>query len=139
MRLYWKRGDLSAGRGRALRRELLECAGPEPADRNLRDIARITRWFGGHPAYRFLPMTRRIFGWSPLTLHDGPVSVASAFRLEQLVSLARAAGANTVAGRKRRPWFRVSVVVPAGPAEVTVQETSSVFQAHRELSSSSGK
>jgi SAM-dependent methyltransferase len=254
MRLNWYRGGLSAGRGRALRPELLECAGPEPADRNLRDIARINRWFGGHDAllrimrdlvdsreqfslldvgagsgdmgrcitrhfhhakvvsldrrefhlhdaalprvvadalhlpfpkqsfdfvlcssvmhhfpdcevvemirslrhharralllldlerhplaYRFLPMTRRIFGWSPLTLHDGPVSVAAAFRLEELVSLARAAGANTVAGRKHRPWFRVSVVVPARPAEVTLQETASLFQAYRELSSSSRK
>ena len=76
-----------------------------------------------HPvAYRFLPMTRRIFGWSPLTLHDGPVSVAAAFRLEELVSLACAAGSNAVVGRKHRPWFRVSVVVPAGPAELTAQE-----------------
>jgi hypothetical protein len=50
MRLNWRRGSLSAGSGRALQPELLECAGPEPADRNLRDIARINRWFGGHDA-----------------------------------------------------------------------------------------
>src|SRR5260370_8561909 len=237
MRSNWRRGSLSVGSGRALQPELLECAGPEPADRNLRDIARINRWFGGHNvllrlmrdlvdshenfslldvgagsgdmgrcmlrhfpnakvvsldhrefhlrdavsprvvadalhlpfrkqsfafflcpsflhhfpdckvvemigslrhfarralllldlerhplAYRFLPVTKRIFGWSPLTLHDGPVSVASAFRLEELVSLARAAGSNAVVGRKHRPWFRLSVVVPAGPAEVTGRE-----------------
>jgi SAM-dependent methyltransferase len=254
MRLNWKRGSLSSGSGRALQPELLECAGPEPADRNLRDIACINQWFGGHDAllrimrdlvdsherfslldvgagsgdmgrcitrhfqhakvvsldhrefhlrdaasprvvadalhlpfpkqsfdfvlcssvlhhfpdcevveiirslrhyarcalllldlerhplaYRFLPMTRRIFGWSPLTLHDGPVSVAAAFRLEELVSLARAAGANTVAGRKHRPWFRVSVVVPAGSAEMMVQEAVPVFQAYRELSGSPGR
>jgi hypothetical protein len=247
MRLNWGRGSLYAGNGRALHSELLECAGPEPADRNLRDIARINRWFGGHDsllrimkdlvdpsepfslldvgagsgdmgrcilrhfrnakvvsldhrafhlrgaasprvvadafhlpfpkqafdfvlcssvlhhlpdcevvemigslrhlarralllldlerhslAYRFLPMTRRIFGWSPLTLHDGPVSVASAFRLEELVSLARAAGSNAVVARKHRPWFRVSVVVPAGPAGVMGQEMAPVFQACRE-------
>jgi hypothetical protein len=50
MRLNWKRGSLSAGSGRALQPELLECAGPEPAGRNLREIARINRWFGGHVA-----------------------------------------------------------------------------------------
>ena len=247
MRLNWRRGSLSVGSGRALQPELLECAGPEPADRNLRDIARINRWFGGHNvllrlmrdlvdshenfslldvgagsgdmgrcilrhfpnakvvsldhrefhlhdaaspkvvatalhlpfpkqsfdfvlcssvmhhfpdcevvemigslrhfarralllldlerhplAYRFLPVTRRIFGWSPLTLHDGPVSVAAAFRLEELVSLARAAGANVVAGRKHRPWFRVSVVVLADPADVRARETVPVFQDCRE-------
>jgi len=77
-------------------------------------------------------VTRRIFGWSPLTLHDGPVSVAAAFRLEELVSLARAAGANVVAGRKHRPWFRVSVVVLADPADVRARETVPVFQDCRE-------
>jgi 2-polyprenyl-3-methyl-5-hydroxy-6-metoxy-1,4-benzoquinol methylase len=237
MRLTWRRGSLPARSGRALQPELLECAGPEPADRNLRDIARINRWFGGHDAllrimkdlvdsreqfslldvgacsgdmgrcilrhfrnasvisldhrefhlrdaasprvvadalhlpfpkqafdfvlcssvlhhfpdcevvemiaslrhfarralllldlerhplaYRFLPLTRRIFGWSPLTVHDGPVSVAAAFRLEELVSLARAAGSKAVVGRKHRPWFRVSVVVPAGPPELAAHE-----------------
>jgi 2-polyprenyl-3-methyl-5-hydroxy-6-metoxy-1,4-benzoquinol methylase len=239
MRLNWRRGSLPARSGRALQPELLECAGPATADRNLRDLARINRWFGGHDAllrimrdlveprdqfslldvgagsgdmgrciirhfpnakvvsldhreahlrdaasprvvadalrlpfpkqafdfilcssvlhhfpdcevvemiaslrpfarralllldlerhplaYRFLPMTRRIFGWSPLTLHDGPVSVAAAFRLEELASLACAAGSNAVVGRKHRPWFRVSVVVPAGPAELTAPELS---------------
>src|SRR5260370_1319872 len=48
MQLNWRRGSLSVGSGRVLQPELLECAGPEPADRNLRDIARINRWFGGH-------------------------------------------------------------------------------------------
>src|SRR5260370_23751357 len=204
MRLNWRRGSLSVGSGRALQPELLECAGPEPADRNLRDIARINRWFGGHNvllrlmrdfvdshensslldvgagsgdmgrcilrhfpnakvvsldhrefplrdavsprvvadalhlpfrkqsfdfvlcssvlhhfpdckvvemigslrhfarralllldlerhplAYRFLPVTKRIFGWSPLTLHDGPFSVPSAFPLQKLAPLPR--------------------------------------------------
>jgi hypothetical protein len=50
MRLNWRRGALSARSGRALQRELLEFAGPESADRNLRDIARINRWLGGHRA-----------------------------------------------------------------------------------------
>ena len=50
MRLNWRRGSLCARSGRALQPELLECAGPAPADRNLRDLARINRWFGGHNA-----------------------------------------------------------------------------------------
>jgi len=241
MRLNWRRGALSARSGRALQPELLECAGPESADRNLRDIARINRWLGGHRAllrilrdlvssdehfslldvgagsgdmgrcvtrhfrnasvvsldhrefhlrgapsprivadalalpfskrtfdfvlcssvlhhfadcevvkmiaglrpfarralilldlerhpmaYCFLPMTRRVFGWSSLTLHDGPISVAAAFRLDELVSLAGAAGASAVIGRKHWPWFRISVVVPAHAPEYSLQEIAGV-------------
>ena len=241
MQLNWRRGSLPARGGRILQQELLECAGPEPAERNLRDLVRINRWFGGHHAllqimrelvnpdeqfslldvgagsgdmgrcitrhfrnaqvvsldhrashlraapspkavadalqlpfrkhafdyvlcssvlhhfpdcevvemiaslrrvarralllldlerhplaYRFLPMTRRVFGWSPLTLHDGPVSVAAAFRLEELVSLAYASGSNTATGRKHRPWFRVSVIIPANSPESTPRELAPV-------------
>jgi 2-polyprenyl-3-methyl-5-hydroxy-6-metoxy-1,4-benzoquinol methylase len=65
-----------------------------------------------HPIpYYFLPMTGRIFGWSTLTLHDGPISVAAGFQAEELASLTRAAGASAVTVRKHRPWFRLSAVV----------------------------
>ena len=65
-----------------------------------------------HPIpYYFLPSTRRVFGWSTLTLHDGPISVAAGFRAEELASLTRAAGAGAVTVRKHRPWFRLSAVV----------------------------
>jgi SAM-dependent methyltransferase len=65
-----------------------------------------------HPIpYYFLPMTRRVFGWSTLTLHDGPISVAAGFQAEELASLTRAAGASAVTVRKHRPWFRLSAVV----------------------------
>lgn len=65
-----------------------------------------------HPIpYYFLPMTRRVFEWSTLTLHDGPISVAAGFRAEELASLTRAAGAGAVTVRKHRPWFRLSAVV----------------------------
>jgi SAM-dependent methyltransferase len=228
MLLNWKGGSLSRLKGRALNPELLDSAGPPYADRNLRELARINRWFGGHRsllrmmrdlvhprehftvldvgagsgdmgrcltrhfrnvkvisldrrpmhlrnapaprvvadalqlpfvrrsfdfvlcssvlhhfpdsgvvemistlrpfarralllldlerhplAYHFLPITRRIFGWGPLTVHDGPISVAAAFRLEELVSLTRAAGSIVAIGRRHRSWFRLSVVVPA--------------------------
>jgi SAM-dependent methyltransferase len=65
-----------------------------------------------HPIpYYFLPSTRSVFGWSTLTLHDGPVSVAAGFRAEELASLTHAAGAGAVTVRKHRPWFRLSAVV----------------------------
>lgn len=65
-----------------------------------------------HPIpYYFLPSTRRVFGWSTLTLHDGPISVAAGFRAEELASLTHAAGAGAVTVRKHRPWFRLSAVV----------------------------
>jgi SAM-dependent methyltransferase len=70
-----------------------------------------------HPIpYHFLPMTRTVFRWSTLTLHDGPISVAAGFRAEELGFLARAAGANGVVVRRHLPWFRLSVVVPAMPS-----------------------
>lgn len=65
-----------------------------------------------HPIpYYFLHSTRRVFGWSTLTLHDGPISVAAGFRAEELASLTHAAGAGAVTVRKHRPWFRLSAVV----------------------------
>ena len=80
-----------------------------------------------HPlAYHFLPLTRRILGWGPLTVHDGRVSVAAAFRMQELVSLARAAGAEVAVGRRHRPWFRVSVVVPAGSPEPADRQMASI-------------
>jgi SAM-dependent methyltransferase len=67
-----------------------------------------------HPlAYHFLPMTRSLFAWSPLTVHDGPVSVAAGFRPNELARLARAAGVTDVAVRRHWPWFRISVVFPS--------------------------
>ena len=50
-------------------------------------------------------------------MHDGAVSVASSFCVEELVALAQAAGADVVAARKHRPWFRVSVIADPVPPE----------------------
>ncbi|HWZ80342.1 MAG TPA: class I SAM-dependent methyltransferase, partial [Candidatus Sulfotelmatobacter sp.] len=43
-----QRGKPIRRSGRVLKSELLETADPVLADRNLRDIARINSWFGGH-------------------------------------------------------------------------------------------
>jgi hypothetical protein len=64
-------------------------------------------------AHAFLPLTRTLFRWSSLTVHDGCASVAATFRADELATLARAAGADSLRVRRHRPWFRVSLVVPA--------------------------
>jgi 2-polyprenyl-3-methyl-5-hydroxy-6-metoxy-1,4-benzoquinol methylase len=67
-----------------------------------------------HPLpYKFLTTTKRLFGWSALTVHDGPISVAAGFRPEELAHLAHVAIANPVRVRRHWPWFRISIVVPA--------------------------
>ena len=50
MSLTWPPSKLIRTSGRILRPELLESAEPALANRNLRDIARINSWFGGHRA-----------------------------------------------------------------------------------------
>lgn len=67
-----------------------------------------------HPlAYRFLPLTRPLFRWSPLVLHDGPVSVAAAFTPAELLSLAHRAGLSSARIRRHFPFFRLSLSAPA--------------------------
>jgi len=61
-------------------------------------------------AYRFLPATRPLFGWHPITVHDGPASVAAGFRTEELRALAGLAGLAGARVRHHRPWFRLSLV-----------------------------
>ena len=83
----------------------------------LRQIARravIVLDLERHPfAHSFLPATQPLLRWSPMTVHDGVISVAAAFRPEEIADLVRAAGAATVRVRTHRPWFRLSAVVPA--------------------------
>ncbi len=42
--------------------------------------------------YYFVPFTRWVLGWDPITVHDAPVSVAAGFRTSELRDLAIAAG-----------------------------------------------
>jgi hypothetical protein len=63
-----------------------------------------------HPvAYYFLPATRWLFGWDPVTVHDGKISVEAAFRPRELEDLARAAGLANPRARAYRPAFRVAL------------------------------
>lgn len=59
-------------------------------------------------AYYFLPWTRWLFGWDPVTVHDGRISVEAAFRSVELESLARQAGLNPLA-RTYFPAFRIAM------------------------------
>jgi SAM-dependent methyltransferase len=69
-----------------------------------------------HPVpYYFLPATKHLLRWSPLSVHDGVISVAAAFRPEEIRDLARAAGAVAERVRTHRPWFRLSAIIPAEP------------------------
>lgn len=61
-------------------------------------------------AERFLPLTRPLFGWKNVTLHDGPVSVRAAFKPAELAELATQAGLANVVVRRHIPWFRISLV-----------------------------
>jgi len=58
----------------------------------------------------FLPATRWLFGWQCITIHDGPVSVAAAFRKRELLHLAREAGLRDAREHLHRPAFRISLV-----------------------------
>ena len=64
-----------------------------------------------HPvAYWFLPATRWVFGWDAVTLNDGPISVAAAFRPRELADLAERAGLKRARARSRGLSFRVTLV-----------------------------
>jgi ubiquinone/menaquinone biosynthesis C-methylase UbiE len=66
-----------------------------------------------HPlAYCFLPLTRLLFGWSDLTVHDGCISVEAAFTRQELATLGQTLNASGAAMRRHFPWFRLSLVVP---------------------------
>lgn len=65
-------------------------------------------------AYWFLPATRWLFRWHPVTVHDGRISVAAAFRAAELAGLARRAGLTPSEARSHVPAFRVSLIARPG-------------------------
>ena len=58
----------------------------------------------------FLPATRWIFGWHWLTVHDGSVSVRSAFTRNELLELAKEAKLKDISVAAHRPAFRISML-----------------------------
>jgi hypothetical protein len=63
-----------------------------------------------HPiAYYFVPATRWLFGWDPITVHDAPISVEAAFRPSELSTLASRAGLHDPHVRSYGWSFRVSL------------------------------
>jgi hypothetical protein len=64
----------------------------------------------GPMAYHFLPKTRWLFRWRPITLNDGPISVQAGFKKEELLALARRAGLEQAKVVVHRPWARLSLV-----------------------------
>jgi SAM-dependent methyltransferase len=66
----------------------------------------------GPLAYYFLPSTRWLFHWRPITLNDGPISVAAGFKKNELLALARHAGLDHARAAVHRPWARLSLVAP---------------------------
>ena len=87
----------------------------------LREFSRVARHriavadLERHPlAERFLPLTRPIFGWSKITVYDGPVSVRAAFKPSELDRLGREAGLGETRVRRHVPWFRISLVATPG-------------------------
>ena len=66
----------------------------------------------GPLAYHFVPATNWLLHWHPLTLNDAPISVAAAFKKEELVRLANAAGLTRARARACHPWARIALVAP---------------------------
>lgn len=60
--------------------------------------------------YWFLPLTRPLYGWGWITVHDGQISVRAAFSKRELLALAAKAGISGATVRKHRPAFRLALV-----------------------------
>ena len=59
--------------------------------------------------YHFIASTRRLFGWHPVTVSDGKLSVEAAFRPRELAALARQAGLADPQVRSFVPAFRIAL------------------------------
>jgi 2-polyprenyl-3-methyl-5-hydroxy-6-metoxy-1,4-benzoquinol methylase len=60
--------------------------------------------------YCFLPASKILFRWQPITVHDGVISVRASFRASELLELSRRAGIKVPEVRVHRPAFRLSLV-----------------------------
>jgi hypothetical protein len=64
-------------------------------------------------AYYFVPWTKWLFGWDPVTVNDAQISVEAAFHARELETLARRAGLGNPSARAYWPAFRVAMVAEA--------------------------
>jgi SAM-dependent methyltransferase len=62
----------------------------------------------------FLPITKPLFGWNYITVHDGKISVRASFRADELLRLSRMAGLESATVELHRPAFRISMVALKG-------------------------
>lgn len=60
--------------------------------------------------YCFLPITKPLFGWTSVTVHDGRISVRAAFRIPELLELSKKAGINNADATSYRPAFRIALI-----------------------------
>lgn len=60
--------------------------------------------------YIFLPVTKWIYRWHWMTVHDGALSIRAAFTGEELRALAERAGLEDVRVSVHRPAYRISMV-----------------------------
>jgi hypothetical protein len=67
-----------------------------------------------HPVpYYFISRTRWLFGWHPVSVYDGAISVEAAFKPRQLEDLARRAGLSHPHARGYVPAFRIAMIAGA--------------------------
>jgi ubiquinone/menaquinone biosynthesis C-methylase UbiE len=60
--------------------------------------------------YYFIPWTRWVFGWDPVTVNDARISVEAAFQAEELEQLAKRAGLKDPRARVYYPGFRIAMI-----------------------------
>jgi hypothetical protein len=60
--------------------------------------------------YYFVPWTKWLFGWHPVTVNDAQISVEAAFRPRELEILARRAGLTNPRARAYWPAFRIAML-----------------------------
>ncbi len=76
--------------------------------------------------YIFLPLSRPLFHWGEITVHDGVRSVRAAFTKQELKSLALAAGIEDPSVMSHRPAFRLTLLgkIAQKKAQIGVAETA---------------
>ena len=66
-------------------------------------------------SYCFLPLTKPLFGWQRMTVHDGQISVRAGFKKDELLRLVELAGIHNARVFVHRPAFRLSLVAAKVP------------------------